>query len=77
MSSNQAACQGGSWPGLCPPTICHDCPRTFIHAEGKAQLCPVCKGAGRVYHNADATSTAVLDNTKTCPGCGGKGWVTV
>jgi hypothetical protein len=72
-----SVCQGGIDPYNCPPVMCVGCPRVVIHSEGKAQLCPVCSGSGRVYVGHDAMTTAVMDNTKVCHGCGGKGWVTV
>lgn len=71
-----STCYGGSDPCNCPVIPCVGCPRIFIHSEGKAQLCPVCNGAGTVPHyRPPATSTAPL--TKLCHGCGGRGWVTV
>lgn len=38
-----------------------------------AELCPVCKGIGKLYDPiCDAAVTAA---TKICHGCGGMGWV--
>ena len=72
-----AACMGGAMPQSCPALYpCRGC--TIIHAEGKAQLCPVCGGSGTfdwgIGHDGTAVTTS---NRKTCHGCGGKGWVAV
>ena len=42
----------------------------------KAQLCPVCNGAGKLDTQTLGT-TGVVPVMKTCHGCGGKGWVAV
>jgi len=39
-----------------------------------AELCPVCKGSGKVSGNGETGSSVI---TVTCHGCDGKGWVTV
>jgi len=57
--------------GDCPETLWAGCPRT----ERKAVRCPVCNGSGSIPC-PDATSTAA-GISRTCHGCGGKGWVTV
>lgn len=45
------------------------------------ELCPVCHGSGKYteYHFARGQSTSHFDYsfTRTCHGCGGKGWVIV
>ncbi len=40
----------------------------MVHAE----ICPVCKGTGKIRKK-----TGYPEPTKTCHGCGGKGWVEV
>ena len=50
------------------------CP-TVYDAGKRAQLCPVCNGAGTLPSRPDASSTAA-NLSRTCHGCGGKGWVT-
>ena len=42
----------------------------------KAQMCPVCKGRGKIPGHKDMGST-VIENGKTCHGCDGRGWVEV
>lgn len=37
-------------------------------------VCPVCKGSGRVYTQGYSTTTATM---VTCHGCNGSGWVIV
>ncbi len=79
--TTHAACYGGSDPYNCPQIQCPGCRTTFIHSPGKAQLCPVCKGSGEVGNglpgiNEDGTVSA-QEGTRTCHGCGGKGWVVV
>lgn len=48
-----------------------------VHTE----LCPVCHGTGKYteWHFARGQSTGCFDYsfTRTCHGCGGKGWVVV
>jgi rRNA maturation endonuclease Nob1 len=64
-------------PQNCPTTACPGCPRVFIHTEGKAQLCPVCGGSGKVYRNRWREMSTSADDYAPCHACGGKGWVTV
>ena len=40
-----------------------------------AELCPVCKGAGRLPQEYGESSSIPL--WRTCHGCGGMGWVPV
>jgi len=40
-----------------------------------AELCPVCKGAGKLPQENGETSSIPL--WRTCHGCGGMGWVPV
>ncbi len=39
----------------------------------KAELCPVCKGCGKIFGHGDAGTCP----TETCHGCDGKEWVEV
>jgi hypothetical protein len=71
-----SVCMGGTDPYNCPVNPCAGCKQIVIHSKGKAQLCPVCQGAGGRY-DYSANSTSVYGGWKTCHGCGGKGWVTV
>jgi DnaJ-class molecular chaperone len=69
-----SVCMGGSDVRNCPEWPCAGCQRTFIYPPKQAVKCPVCEGSGQLPM-FDAYSTAV-NATKTCHGCGGKGWVT-
>jgi len=40
----------------------------------KAEICPVCHGTGKYTPAHDPMMTAVPES-RTCHGCGGKGWV--
>jgi DnaJ-class molecular chaperone len=45
------------------------------HIYYYSEICPICKGRGYVEeYNSECTSPKT---TKTCYGCGGKGWITV
>ena len=48
-------------------------------AKNHAEICPVCKGKGKVSVDIkDGTRyTGNIDYAKMCYGCNGKGWVTV
>lgn len=39
------------------------------------QKCPICGGKGQIQDETQLTTTC--PSTKTCHGCGGKGWVEV
>lgn len=45
----------------------------------KAQLCPVCRGTGKVMEPIKGNFVVPNDDPPevTCHGCGGTGWVTV
>lgn len=42
-----------------------------------AEVCPICNGTGRVPIIDNDWVTTGKSVTKTCHGCGGKGWVIV
>ncbi len=42
----------------------------MVHSE----ICPVCKGKGKVDNNPPTSASC---NLKTCHGCSGTGWITV
>ena len=42
-----------------------------------AQLCPVCNGSGTIAIPPPKDSTSNIWGSKTCHGCGGKGWIVV
>jgi DnaJ-class molecular chaperone len=75
-----ASCIGAGGVGMdpyhCPVVPCPGCPRVFIQAQGKAQLCPVCGGSGRLPDN-NPYGTSTVQLTHTCHGCEGRGWVVV
>ena len=41
-----------------------------------AELCPICKGVGRIQVDRDNTTTAPMEE-KICHGCDGKGWIEI
>lgn len=41
-----------------------------------AELCPVCKGSGKILQPIDSQCTGV-PFSEVCHGCDGKGWVTI
>lgn len=42
-----------------------------------AEVCPVCKGEGKVGTLFDFETGAIVKSGKRCNGCSGKGWVQV
>lgn len=42
-----------------------------------AEKCPICGGAGQLQGINDLSGSAANPPTRTCHGCGGKGWVEV
>lgn len=61
------------------------CGKTYLtnhtRQDSHTELCPVCHGTGKYieHHFARGQSTGNFDYsfTRTCHGCGGKGWVVV
>jgi len=42
-----------------------------------AELCPVCRGAGKVENKGWQESSRLVNNELVCHGCQGLGWVTI
>lgn len=42
-----------------------------------SEVCPVCKGEGKVCKGVDEKSTSAIPILAICHGCNGRGWVEV
>lgn len=43
-------------------------------SRSHAEICPICRGSGKVKEETYTTAGAI---EKVCHGCGGRGWITV